>query len=404
MLEEESEILETESEIEEPDDLNDPDWDPLTLGCASTRAPSKKLTSAESILYVMGAASSPAARTTFISTLEGSPINANRVINHIPSSQCAFSTPHKGPYTSHVTTPIGESKLRPSRMIECDDGVVTIFISEDKTEENTLSLLPPNDWVKNCIPLSDSLDGIIDFEITRENVFSGGSIRAKSQNAVMGNLSARDALINAGYEMPPRLANWIHFIPHAFLGILGQIASNMGLGLKNPNGAMEIINRAIPKILLHPNGPEKLYLSAIPKWVEGYENIRLLESITYIVKNAPGELCTKWMRTTFEMLSLASVCVTEIPIIEALMEKKFLLKPTPALVSDKGSISDEEFERLLSPSSPLIFSSEEPSLSEEASSSKKASSGSATPLSENSNRNTVPSASTVKLKPTSLKF
>lgn len=388
----------------------DPAWRPAHSSNRSSQRP----VSTESLLQLMGVATSPAKSVTVSHTLESPPVFKSNVSKFISPSRVEHSTPSKGPLTSHVITP-GNSKLRPSRLVECNDGTAVIFLSESKTDENTLPILMPNEWLKNNSPIpSASFDGKIDFEVTKESIErvreqiqarlqASQNRRVKSQRDVM-KISARDALLSAGYskeQVPAKLAHWIHFIPHEVIGDEGQTPDNLGLGLKYPNGAMELINRALLDLLFHPNEisrPKKLYLSAIPQWVEGFENIRLLKSLTYTVKNEPGEAYTKSLSINFDMLSLSPICLTEVELIKSLMEKKFLLNPTPACVSKNETISDEELEQLLCPSSPLIFSSEEASSIEESSSS------SATPLSENSNRNTVPSATTVKLKPTSLNF
>ncbi len=297
----------------------------------------------ESLLKLMGSASSPAKKAVLINTTNTRVHFDNNVIftptkKHstqvLSPTKVKLSTPEKGPLTSFVTTPMG-SKLKPSRIIECDDGAYTLFISEDKVEESELKIpTSVNKWVLKSSPIpKDSLDGFEDYKITRQGIFDTEKLikkrkerrenpRLKSQNDLM-KYPANKSLRKAGFEVEDNTAHWLDFLPHNFVGDASRTPKNLGIGTRFANAAMELVNRAIRQLLCEKDSSfTSIYLTVKPEWVPGYENIRLLKSLKVIIKDSKAkdahQACFK-----FNCLTLEKVCITDVNPIKQFILKKF---------------------------------------------------------------------------------
>ncbi len=303
--------------------------------------------STENLLKLMNCAASPAKKAVLLDTttnrvqFESDQLftpSKKRYTTLVSPSKCLLSTPEKGPLTTFVTTPKG-SKLLPSRIIDCDDGAMALFISEDKVK-GTLLTLPasPTLW-KSPIPKAD-MKGMIDVKITKQRIIETESLvrkrkrdglnpRGKSQNQIMG-IPATQAMRLAGIDAPDGTGQHAHFIPFGFIADKGQCVANLGIGTRFANAAMELVNPAIKKLLFKKkNTLPAVYLSAIPEWVPGFEHIRLLKSITYIIKDAPGKNFKRSASVKFNMLSMESVCLTDVLPIRKFIINKFSTKPSP---------------------------------------------------------------------------
>ena len=295
----------------------------------------------ENLMKLNQAASSPAKKGVLLnSTSTDVPLESKlftprktRFTQLLSPSKVTLSTPQKGPLTSHVTTPKG-SKLRPSRMIECDDGTCVLFLSEDKINDDSLIIPPkPSNWLKTSPIPKAQLNGLIDVEITQKSIQAtqalirarkkqGLPARIKSQNEVM-NMPANQALKNAGIKAEPNTMHWVHFISHMFIGDKSQTVENLGLGTKYANMAMELVNPAIQRLLNKKNAYPAIYLSIIPEFVPGYESIRLLKSLTMVIKDAKGDTYKHKASVKFNMLSLQKVCLSDVQPIKKFIMKKF---------------------------------------------------------------------------------
>ncbi|MBI2792629.1 MAG: hypothetical protein HYX61_11785 [Gammaproteobacteria bacterium] len=310
----------------------------------------------ESIFYLMDSADSPAKKALLVN-------NSSTKVTFSPEkphpflspSKAELSTPQKGPMTCSAYTPKG-SKLVVSRLIECEDGTAMgIFLPENKVHQNEL-VIPdvPNPWIaQSPIPKAD-MNGIIDFKITKESIRQveavirkrlkeGQPQRLISQQDLM-KISAVKALRNAGIEVPAKGAHHTHLTPHCYQGDDGQCVNNLGIATKQANAAMELVNPAIKEALFQKDALPALYLSAIPEWVKGYENIRLLKTITYIIKDAPGDNPTRSATIRFNMLSTDPVCLTDVLPIRKFIIEKFSNKPVLENVEKDESEESEESE------------------------------------------------------------
>lgn len=274
---------------------------------------------------------------------------------HPPS---IFKTPPKGtltPKETHFITPMG-STLPLSVHIQCDDGDFKIFLSSEAMSYQRVQFpKKPTSWLKDSpVPIAE-FTGIEDYPISRtsilkaskdtqENKKVGKDPRGINQNKLM-RISATKALIESGFDVPPKSAHWTHLLPWALVGKQSQKVRNLGIATSQANARMELVNRALESFLReHPE--QTLYLSAIPQWVEGYESIRLLETVTYVIKDGIGNQCQKSATITFDMLALQSVCNSEIdPTAEFLKEKFaeiFQVNEVTPTRKDKGKEKESE--------------------------------------------------------------
>ncbi len=322
-----------------------------------------------SIFPFMDSDASPAKKAVLINTtntrveFESDQLSTPTKKRHttlISPSKCTLSTPEKGPHTSYVTTPKG-SKLLASRMIDCDDGAMGLFISEDKVKRTVLTIpAKPSSW-KSPVPKAD-MGGMIDIEITKKSIQDteklvrkrkreGLDPRGKSQNKTMGT-PATTAMRKVGIDVPDGTGQHAHFIPFSFIGDKGQCVANLGIGTRYANAAMELVNPAIKRLLYKKkNALPAVYLSAIPEWVPGFEHIRLLKRITYIIKDAPGNTFKRSAKITFDMLTMERVCLTDVLPIRKFIINKFSNKPSP---TSKG-IHKENDDILLKPAKSITF-------------------------------------------------
>ncbi len=297
--------------------------------------------STEGLIRLMQAANSPAAKVAILNTTNHSICQDERLLTTptkkhasevLTPTRYTLSTPDAGPKTSHLITPKG-SKLLPSRIIECDDGIISVFLSEDKVRPKSL-IIPgtPTSWIAHSPIPKVSMDGMLDIAITKKQIKAvealtrnrkkmGENPRKISQNALNG-IPATQALRKAGISVENGDGHYAHFIPFWFLGDEAQTVNNMGIATRHANAAMELVNPAIRRLLYMKNGPKVVYLSAIPTWEPGYENIRLLRSITYVIKDGQGNNYQHLAKVTFNMLSLANICLTDVrPVRESIIAK-----------------------------------------------------------------------------------
>ena len=137
-------------------------------------------------------------------------------------------------------------------------------------------------------------------------------------------ISAADALKLAGITAPAGEGQWLHLGLHSCLGDKGQCATNIGLGTRSSNAAEELFNSVLKRMLRkYKETLPILYHSAIPEWVEGFEKIRLLKSVTLIIKDGIGDTYTRKAAIKFNTLSLDPVCVSEISLIENALMQRF---------------------------------------------------------------------------------
>lgn len=343
----------------------------------------------ENQLRCMGAASLPAdevvllnsSQTTIcqdenkLSTPKGK--HSSRVLT--PSKYQA-STPEAGPRTTYIVTKEGK-KLLPSRVIELDDGVVSVFLSQDKVIEKDL-LIPTSakPWIAHSPIPEVSMAGMIDIPITKKKIKAtdaltrsrkrGGQNPRKISQNQLNNIPATKAMRKAGIDVNDGDGHYLHFIPFSFIGDEAQVVYNMGIGTRFANAAMELVNPAIRRLLYAKNGPKVVYLSAIPEWVPGFEKIRLLKSITYIIKDGKGNNYQNSAKVIFNALSLREVCLTEVRPLREIIINKFSGKTpkkdftSPLPTTPLSSKTQSKRTRIVppSPSSKTVLNSRKPLL------------------------------------------
>jgi hypothetical protein len=326
----------------------DPAWHPRQDAKRKKSQPTEAGSQVERLLKLMQSDSTPAKRMAVVSS-RTSPLNLESAV--LTPSQLLFSTPTQGPRTRKVTTPNGTA-LFPARILTFNDGETTLFLPANKVSDNALNLPQPNTWLENSpVPQVDQ-SGLIDAVITlemiknvdklkRERERMGQNPRGQSQNKLM-RIPATRALKLAGIAVEDGIGQWLHFGPHSFFGDEAQKATNIGLGTRYANAAMELVNPVIKSLLLkHKENLPQLYLSAIPEWAEGFERIRLLKSINCVLKDGPGQNFTRSASIKFNTLSLNPVCLSEIePVRQAIMNKFSHAKP--ATLPSKKRESDAE--------------------------------------------------------------
>ncbi|MGE3320557.1 MAG: hypothetical protein AB7I18_14810 [Candidatus Berkiella sp.] len=327
--------------------------------------------STENLLRFMQAASSPASKMAVINSsrtavVEGETKLSTPTGKHssqlLSPSKYQASTPEAGPKTTHLVTPKGTKLIR-SRLIELNDGDVSVFLPQNKVIEKSLTIpSSAKPWIEHSpIPAVD-MGGMVDIpitkkklkkveEITRKRKREGVNPRKISQNDLNG-IPATKAMRKSGIAVNDGDGHYAHFIPFSFLGDDAQTVNNMGIGTRYANAAMELVNPAIRRLLYMKNGPETVYLSAIPEWVPGFEKIRLLKNLTYIIKDGKGTDFRRSFKVTFNMLSLKEVCVSEVQpvkncIVNTFSGKKRLastpVKPAPgkAILPSPGFVSPQ---------------------------------------------------------------
>lgn len=312
----------------------------------------------ETLLRFMRTASSPAKKAVILNSTKSDICQGEKVLSTptgkhasqlLSPSGYTLSTPEAGPKTSHLITHTG-SKLLPSRVMECDDGFISVFLSEDKVIKKELNTpLKPKAWIQHSPIPEVSMDGMIDIPITKKQIKqvealtrkrrqAGENPRGISQNTI-NKIPATKAMRKAGIDVEDGDGHYVHFIPFSFLGDDAQKVENMGIGTRYANAAMELVNPAIRRLLYLKNGPKVVYLSAIPEWVPGFEKIRLLKSITYIIKDGKGNDFKHSAKVVFNTLSLREVCLTDVrPIKESIIAKFAEERPEPAKASQCQAI------------------------------------------------------------------
>jgi hypothetical protein len=257
-------------------------------------------------------------------------------------SKLTFSSPQKGARSSKVFTPKGTS-LFPSRLLTFDNGEETaLFLPANKVENKTLKIPTPTAWVAEAPVPEETLEGYVDIPLTLSEIIAteklknerqrrGEDPRGTSQNKLT-KIPATRALRLAGFDVEDGQGQWLHHIPHSCKGDFAQCLRNLGLGTKQANAAMELVNPVLKELLRkYKENLPALYLSTQPEWVPGFKEIRLMNSLTYIIKDAPGNQATKTASIRFDTLSLDPICVSEIPVIRAALLQKFAPSPKPVV-------------------------------------------------------------------------
>lgn len=343
--------------------------------------------STEGLLHLMGAASSPPPKVAVLNSTQSKILQGEKKLStpkgkHVSElltpTKYTLSTPAAGPKTTYLTTPQG-SQLLPSFVLECNDGEFGIFLPENKVSKKQLTIpSKAKPWIAHSpIPKAD-MNGMIDIPITKSQIKKVEALvrkrkkeavnpRGISQNS-LNKIPATKAMRNAGIKVADGDGHHVHFIPFSFLGDDAQVVNNMGIGTKYANAAMELVNPAIRRLLYMKNGPKTVYLSAIPTWVPGFEKIRLLKSITYIIKDGNGDNYQHHAKITFNTLSLAEVCVTNVRPIRDFIIEKFSNKPAKVLntlstnrslpmLQSPAVLRAKKQNRRLPPDSPSVFPS-----------------------------------------------
>lgn len=290
----------------------------------------------KTLFNIMGVGGSPAKKTALVSgsvDSAGLPKQTNLI----------FSTPQKGILTTAVITPQGSKLLRSRTIFESTSNRGTsLFLPEEKVGGKRLILpLVPNAEIESLNIPAVSMAGFSNVPITLESIEgieqlvsrrrdSGENPRTVSQNKLMGNESANNALIVAGIQTEKglvtkedKIGQWLHFKPHSAFGDNSQTPDNVGLGTRHSNGAMELINHVMRKIFRENPDIKVLYLNAVPTWVPGFEKIRLLQGIHYQLKDGPHDQFKRGVACHFDTLSLDLICESEIEIIENIILQSF---------------------------------------------------------------------------------
>jgi len=236
------------------------------------------------------------------------------------------------PLKTTLITPKG-SHLHCSEQMTMNQSQWRIFLPASKVLKDAIHL--PKVAAKSIdsspIPQA-SFEGLPEICISKQRIIQiqnlkatrqeqGKNPRLIGQNALMG-ISARNALKLAGIEVPPHSVHYTHLLPWSLTADAGQCVENLGIGTKQANARMELVNPCIAA-LIEENHLEALYLQAIPTWVEGYEKIRLLKKITYLIKDRANEDYQKCIRIDFDMLSFKTTCSSEIEPIITFLRSKF---------------------------------------------------------------------------------
>lgn len=274
------------------------------------------------------------------------------VTTFLTPSKFVLSTPEKGPYARFANTP-GGSKFLPSRFIECDDGAMTLYLPEDKVKSQELEIPDtPDAWInKSPIPKAN-MQGLLEVELTKEKITkvdalirqrkkNGEAPRKITQTKLMGSIGAVTALRKAGIKTDDNnCVHYTHFVAFALLGDKAQAVENLGIGTRWSNAAMELVNPVIKELLYRKNNPvPSIYLSVIPEWVPGYENIRLLKNLTLIIRDGKENNYKHSAKIKFNMLSTAPVCLSDIqPVRKFILNKFSKNAPTPTIDAKQQNV------------------------------------------------------------------
>ncbi len=311
--------------------------------------------SARGIIQLMGASTPEAKKAAVRGTQVTFTPDAKTQILKSPDYQA--STPNR--ITSrHLVTPQGKTKLIASRVIQIQNQEVSIYLPKDKVKTTRLAvpLLPDVALDDLDIP-QGSLEATVDTPITLKDIRqaakekkkakrNGDPVRSPTQDEIM-QISARKALKAAGIVVEPRSVHWTHFVSHSMKGNKAQYLDNLGLATKFCNAEMELLNPVIQKILRSKKHPNTLYLSFYPTWVNGYEKIRLLDSLSVEIKDGAGTDYKHRVKFTFDALTLSTICLSEIKIIEKILLDTF--QATTPLATETVLLSPQG---LLSPKAP----------------------------------------------------
>jgi hypothetical protein len=312
----------------------DPAWSRKT---GKTKKTNPSDFSTAGLLYLMQSAQSPAKKMVIFSDCK-SPIKISQrttlktttVIASASTQDYKLSTPDKGVKTATLESRSpNKSTFRKVRTLILSSGIVSLYFPSHKVVENDL-IIPSQRAVgiqKSPVP-NENMTGFFMVPLTKEIILTsefakqkrlelGQSARATDQNTLM-NIPADEALKLAGIDAPKGTGQWVHFKSHCHFDESAQEVGNLGLGTRQANAAMELVNKVLRKLVCRKTTPQTLYLSYIPTWVPGYEDIRLLKTLEMRISDGQDHFAS----IEFNMLSRAKVCVSEIePIATALMKE-----------------------------------------------------------------------------------
>jgi len=256
-------------------------------------------------------------------------------------SKCQKSTPTKQ-NPSTFFSPIGKSAYSKSREIIINGSTVAIYLPEKKIGSSKLFVPEmPAEGLDTLNINQDSLDALIDVPVTLQKLKSVETqkqkdialnldVRYPSQKSVMGispNVAATQAGINleqaatlAGMNVKkPHVMHWCHYIPHSLIGNDGQKVTNLGLGTKFCNAEMTLVEPVVETLLKMSGAPNTLYISVEPQYCPGYEKIKLLNRLTYTIKDGSGSDFNHSVSFSFDALSLNRICKSEQEIVKNLL-------------------------------------------------------------------------------------
>lgn len=256
-------------------------------------------------------------------------------------SDCDRSTPNKS-NPSTLYSPVGKSAYPKSREIIINGTTVAIYLPEEKIGDNKLFVPKiPADTLDSLRINQASLDALIDVPVTLQklqaveaqkqaDIARKLSVRHPSQKSVMG-VSPNVAAKKAGLDLPqaaelvgmnvakPYVMHWCHFIPHSLIGNDGQKVTNLGLATKFCNAEMTLVEPVIEALLKMSGAPDTLYISVEPQYCAGYEKIKLLDRLTYTVKDGAGSDFNHSVSFNFDARSLNPICKSEQEIVNDLL-------------------------------------------------------------------------------------
>ncbi len=333
----------------------------------------------QNILDLMGAGSSPVPQAIVSGQItpvrKKAQSRKNLATALLSPSNCESSTPNQS-NPSTLYSPVGKSAYPKSREIIINGTTVAIYLPEEKIGNNKLFVPSvPADTLDSLSINQASLDALIDVPVTlaklqaveaqkQADIESKLDVRYPSQKSVMG-VSPNVAATQAGLDLPqaaelvgmniakPWVMHWCHYIPHSLIGNDGQKVTNLGLGTKFCNAEMTLVEPVIEVLLKMSDAPDTLYISVEPQYCAGYEKIKLLDRLTYTVKDGAGSDFNHSVSFSFDARSLNRICKSEQEIVKNLLIDVFK--------QDKHTASTQATQRfdLLTPKKPLVTGSDD---------------------------------------------
>lgn len=281
-----------------------------------------------SVIGLMGALRSPQKLVAMTSTSTSLPSPVKQGVGNLQSpSKFTLSSPQKGPNSSTATDDSG-TIYTPAYQLETDDGTTTLFLPENLEFNQQLSLparLP--EGFASKLPKVDTLaTQIPPVRITKAKLIAINKLKAEFgkqhgnnryyKNKDITNESANELLVTTEIITDQNLGQWLDLVPLSVWSTdkkdwqdKTKRLNNLGLGTKYSNAAMELINPLITQLLMtnDPNSPTELELTVAPSWVLGFENIRLLQDVTYVLRDISTPESTRTVEIMFPMLSLEKI-------------------------------------------------------------------------------------------------